>query len=241
MDFENTSVETQEVAEPAVEETGAEELEVAEPVSEEVSNEEPHKNSADESFANMRRQMQEAKREADEAKAELAALQAQNEARDNVFARLTGRDEDADISALAEITGMSEDEIKAEMDAGKESAEKDLRIQQLETAIADSQAERLMQEDLAKLRRIDPSLKSLEDLGDAYVEYVNSGLSPERAYWAIKAEERANQATPPKPAGTVATGTAEKDYFTNAEIDAMSSEQLTKNYKKILASWERNG
>ena len=234
-DYESTGVEVSEVAEPT-EETGVEEPEVAEQVSEP---EESGKTDADARFAEMRRAQEAAEREAAEAKAELAELQAQAEARSNAFARLTGREEDAEIAALAEITGMSEDEIREEMEAAQESAQKDLEIQKLRDQVDSIEADRMMQEDLNELRKIDPSLKSLEDLGDKYIEYIAAGLPPERAYWAVKAEERANQATPPKEIGAVVTGSAEKDYFTDAEIDAMSPDQLTKNYKKILASWER--
>ena len=235
-DFESTGVEVSEVAEPT-EETGVEEPEVAEQVSE--PEEQSGKTDADARFAEMRRAQEAAEREAAEARAELAELQAQTEARSSAFARLTGRDEDAEIAALAEITGMSEDEIRAEMEAAEESAQKDLEIQHLREQVDSIEADRMMQEDLNELRKIDPSLKSLDELGDQYIEYIAAGLPPERAYWAVKAEQRANQATPPKEIGAVATGSAEKDYFTDAEIDAMSPDQLTKNYKKILASWER--
>lgn len=247
-DFESTSVEMAEVAEQP-EETGVEDQEVAEPeseVSEETAEaeeapepEDSHKTDADASFAAMRRQMEEAQKEARDARAELERVQAQNEAKDDAFSRLAG-DEDWEVKALAEVTGLSEDEVRAEMEAAEESAEKDLKIQQLEARIGDIESERLMQADLDALRKIDPSLKSLEDLGPEYPEYIVAGLSPERAYWAIKAQERATQAEPPKAVGKVATGSAEKDYFTEAEIDAMSPEQQRKNYKKILASWERN-
>lgn len=231
-ELEGTSAEMPEVADPVEEETGAEDQEFAEPESEQHQ-----KTEADATFAEMRRQMQEAQREAEDARAELAEMQAQNEARSSAFARLTGKDEDADIAALAEVTGMSEDEIRAEMEAAQESAQKDIRIQQLEDQINSVKAEQLMQADLERLRKIDPTLKSLEDLGDGYLEYMEAGLTPEKAYWAIKAEESANRKTPPKPPGTVATGTAKKDRYTDAEIDAMSSEQLRKNWKEVFSSW----
>lgn len=235
MDFENTSAEMTEVAEPSTEETGAEEQEVAEPASE-VQDTEHQKTAADASFAEMRRQMQEAKQAAEDARAELLELQAQNEARQAAYTRLTGKD-DAEIAALAEVTGMSEDEVRAEMEAARESAEKDLRIQQLEEQINDIDAERMMQADLAELRKIDPTLTSLDSLGESYYNYIVAGLTPQEAYFAVKAREGAYQATPPKPAGKVATGSAEKDKYTEAEIDAMSSEQLKKNWKKVFNSW----
>lgn len=246
-DFESTSVETTEVAEPS-EETGVEDQEVAEPESEESAELEVKegKTEEDAAWARMRREKEETQSQLEAAQAELAELKAANEARESLFARLTGRDEDADISAIAEVTGISEEEIRAQMDAANESAQKDLRLAALEDAVVSIAADRQMQADLEAVRKIDPSIKSLDDLGEEYARYMsavdedgNPIMSPQDAYWAIKAKERATQATPPKEVGRVATGTAEKDYYTDAEIDAMTPEQLTKNYKKILASWEK--
>jgi hypothetical protein len=232
-EFENTSVEMEEVAELPEEETGEEEQESAEPASEEQG-----RSEQDAAWARMRREKEQAQSELEAAKAEINRLMTQNNARVSAYERLTGS-EDGEIAALAEATGLSEDEVRAEMEAAEESAQKDLRIAQLEQQVTSIQADRMMQEDLNKLRKIDPSLASLDDLGENYPSYISAGLSPEQAYWAIKAEESANKATPPKAVGKVATGTAEKDYFTDAEIDSMSSEQLEKNWKKIIASWDR--
>ena len=234
MPEEMVSAETPEVAEPVEQETGAEDQEVATPESLEP---EHQKNDADAAFAEARRARQAAEQDAADARAELAELKAQIEARDNAINRLTGNDL---VAALAEASGLSEDEINAEMEAAQESAQKDLQIQNLQDELQDIKVQRMMADDLKEIQRVDPSVKDLTDLGEGYVDYVRAGLDPVRAYWALKAEEGANHREPPKPAGKVATGTAEKDYFTDAEIDAMSPEQLAKNHKKILASWERN-
>ena len=238
MSEEVTSVETSEVAEPAEEVVGVEEQETAEPASEETVEEEPKKTEEDAAWARMRRESEQARKELEAAQKELAELKAKNEAREATYSRLTGND-NGDIAAIAEATGMSEDEVLAEIEAAQESAQKDLLIEQLQEQVTSIEAERLMQADLEKIRKVDPSLKSLEDLGEGYIEYVSAGLDPVKAYWAIKAEERANEATPPKEIGRVETSPAEKDYFTDAEIDAMSSEELSKNWKKIMASWDR--
>lgn len=231
-----TSVETSEVAEPTEEVTGVEEQETAEPVSEETV--EPKKTEEDAAWARMRRESEEARKELEAVQKELAELKASNEAREETYSRLTGSD-NGEIAAIAEATGMSEDEVIAEIEAAQESARKDQLIEQLQEEVTSIQAERMMQADLEQIRKIDPSLKSLEDLGSGYVEYVAAGLDPVKAYWAIKAEEQATQATPPKEIGRVETTPAEKDYFTDAEIDAMSSEELSKNWKKVMASWDR--
>lgn len=238
-EFESTSVETSEVAEPTEEVTGVEEQETAEPVSEEtVEPEETGKTEEDAAWARMRREAEQARKEAEAAQRELAELKARNEARESAYSRLTGND-NGEIAAIAEATGMSEDEVIAEIEAAQESAQKDLLIEQLQNQVTSIEAERMMQADLETIRKVDPSLKSLEDLGDGYIEYIAAGLDPVKAYWAIKAEERANEVTPPKEIGRVETAPAEKDYYTDAEIDAMSSEELTKNWKKVMASWDR--
>ena len=244
-DFESTSVEMTEVAEPSEEVTGVEEQEPANPVSEE-SEEPTGKTEEDAAWARMRREAEQAKKDAEAARQELAEMKASTEARSSAFSRLTGKGEDAEIAALAEVTGLSEDEVAEIYEREVESAQKDRRIEQLEEMVSTIQGERLYQADLDRLRKIDPSLTDLESLGDEYMRYMSAVdpetgapvMEPEDAYWAIKAKQRANQATPPKEVGKVATGTAEKTKFSEAEIDAMSSDQLKKNWKKIFASWD---
>lgn len=241
MDFEATSAEMTEVADPSEEpietdETGEEDLEVAEPESYDVS-EDTERTEADAAFAEMRRAREAAERKAAEAEAALEELRMQQTARQSAYSRLTGREEGGDIAALAELTGMSEDEIISEMEAAEIDAQKDLRIDQLEKQVMDIQTERMMQEGLAKIQKLDPTISSLRDLPPEFGSYIAAGLSEEDAYWAIKAKEAASKAKPPKAMGKVAAGTAEKEKFTEAEIDAMSSDQLRSNWKKIFSSW----
>lgn len=232
-EFDATGVEELEVAEPVEEETGVEEQEVAEPESE--GQERPTNDAA---WARMRREKEDAQKELQAAKAEIERLMAQDSARTSAYERLTGS-EDGEISALAEATGLSEDEVRAAMEEAEEQAQRELENAQLKKQIESLQADMYAKEDLTEIQKIDPTVASLEDLGDDFPSYISAGLSPQQAYWAVKAQETATMATPPKVVGKVATGAVEKDYYSQAEIDAMSSEQLTKNYKKILASWDR--
>lgn len=238
-EFENTSVEMEEVADLPEDDTGVEEQEVAEPESEVVETQERHKNSQDEAFADMRRQLRDAQRE-------LAEERARNEVRDSVFSQFTDN-EDWETAVLAEISGLSEDEVAERYSIQKELAELRLEKQQANAEMIEAQAELSLQQDLEAIRKIDPSLKSLEELGDEFLRYRSAFdpetgeplMSAEDSYWAVMAKKNANKVTPPKEVGRVATGTAEKEYYTDAEIDAMSSEQLSKNWKKIMASWDR--
>lgn len=229
---EAESVVTEEqvaVAPEDTNETGSKESELAEQTPEAV--EKPQDSETNRAFQKMRKANEDLQRELD-------SLRAEKQARNETFERLVGSGA-SDISVIAEASGLSEDEVRAEFVHSQENYEKDAKIDALEARLLDIEAEKAMAEDLATIRRIDPSIKSLEDLGEGYAEYVGAGLSAEKAYWAIKAEKTAKQATPPKEAGKIATGTMEKDTFTDAEISAMSSEDLTKNWKKILKSWEK--
>lgn len=227
-----TGVEEPEVAE-TVEDAGVEEQEVADPVS---MDEETGRSESDAAFARMRRESEQYQEELEAARAELEELRAQSEARNEAFNRLTGSEE-GEIAALAEVTGLSEDEIRHEMEVAQESAQKDLRIEQLEQKLQNIEVKNMMQTDLAEIQKEFPSVKSLEELGPDYVDYIAAGLDPVKAAKVVFAEQRANFREPPKAMGKVATGTAEKDKYTDAEIDAMSSEQLRKNWKKIFGSW----
>ena len=149
--------------------------------------EESAKTEEDAAWARMRREKEDAIAQAEAAQKELAELKAMQEAREEAESRLVGQDE-ARIKALAEVTGMSEQQVQ------------------------NVEVDRIMQADLAEIQKIDPSIKSLEDLGDDYSSYISAGLDAEQAYWAIRAKEEANKATPPKPAGAVKTSVPEKDY-----------------------------
>ena len=189
-EFEATGVNETEVAEPSQEDTGVNEQESAETVSEEETVEEEVQEEVQDSetnaaFARMRREAEQARSEAEAAQKELAELKAKNDAIAAAMSRLTGND-NGDIAAIAEATGMSEDEILAEFEAAEESAQKDLVIESLQEKITTLEADTLMQRDLAAIQKIDPTVKSLEDLGNEYGDYIIAGLSPEAAYWAIK-------------------------------------------------------
>lgn len=247
--FQETGAEEPELAEPVAEtnETGAEDQGLAEPESEasetEPVEEEHHKNTPDESFAEMRRAMQEAQQEAEDAKAELAEFKAKAEARE---AAMEEMDID-DIDAIAEQAGITREEVLATIEreeaaaaAELEAREKDQRIEQLEEELQGVYAEKAMEEDLVALQKLDPSLKSLDDLGKDYGDYIAAGLSAEQAYYAIKGRDIATKSVPPTAPGKIAdTSAPEKDYFTEEEVAAMTSEEKTLNAEKIMASLPR--
>lgn len=184
------------------------------------------------------RAFQEMRHRNEELERELSELKASSRAREETLSRM-GVDDYDEVSLIAEATGLSEDEVRAEFERAENDYRRDAEIEMLRNQIAESEAERIMASDLAEIRRIDPSITDLHQLGDEFVEYINAGVSAKQAYMAIKAEEILNKAEPPREIGRVNQQGTEKDYYTDAEIERMSSAELSKNWKKVLASWGR--
>lgn len=239
MAFEETMAEVaeeavteEEVAELPEESTdeGSNETEIAEQSSESVASE-PQDSRTNRAFQEMRHQKEALERE-------LSELKASQTAREKAMKSIGG-DEYDEIAVIAEATGLTEDEVRAEFERAENDYKKDAEIEMLRNQIAESEAERIMASDLAEIRKIDPSITDLNQLGDEYVEYIRAGASAKQAYMAIKAEEILNRAEPPKEIGKVNQQIPEKDYYTDAEIEKMSSTELSKNWKKVLASWGR--
>ena len=227
-----TSVEMQEVAEP---ETQVEET-LTEPVVEQAETEEvakpqqtPEENAA---FARMRREQEQARREA-----EIYRKQAERMAQAaSKFGYQGNPDEVADqIEAAA--TGKPLDQVRAErlqreqsiLQAQQAAAERDLYKNQL----IEFQVKSAMERDLAAIRKIDNTVKKLDDLGPEFASLVNSGVDAQTAYFAVKAKEQANTKPKPKDIGAIGSGTKEKDYYTPDEVDRLTDEEM--NDPKIRA------
>lgn len=233
MESINTAVETTEAV------TGEQVAEAPENPIEEGSNEtvvaEQSSDAVEVQDSSTNRAFQQMRKANEELQRQLDALEAEKKAREETYNRLVGADA-SDISVIAEASGLSEDEVRAEFAHSQENYEKDMKIQSLEQQLIDIEAEKAMQEDLQAIRRIDPSIKSLDSLGESFLNYINAGLNAEDAYWAIKSKEQAHKSTPPKEIGKVVTAPAEKEHYSWAEINAMSSEEKARNWKKILNS-----
>lgn len=228
-----TSVETQEVAEP---ETQVEETQT-EPVVEQAETEEvakpqqtPEENAA---FARMRREQEQARREA-----ELYKKQAERMAQAvSKFGYQGSNPDDVADQIEASATGKPVDQIRAERlqreqamtSAQQAAAERDLYKQQL----IEFQVKTAMEADLKKIRSIDKSVKKLDDLGPEFAKLVNSGVDAETAYFAVKAKEQANTKPKPKDIGAIGASTKEKDFYTPDEVDRLTDEEM--NDPKIRA------
>ena len=214
--------EESEVAEPtgAEETVGVEETEVAE--------QSTGKTDADARFAQMRRELEQAK----------ADKQALEDALGNFF---DGDTESKVIQAQAYAQGKTEEEIRAEIEAENEHDRLEQELEQANDELLSYKAKAQMDEDLKAIQAIDPTVKDLDSLGEDYLAMISTGkCSAVQAYYATKAKQAAEKAVPPEAPGKVNAAEGPKDYYTYEEVAAMSPAEVRKNYdtiRKSMAKW----
>lgn len=257
------SENTEEVAELPEESTdeGAKEQETTEPASD-TSVQDDKTNSA---FAEMRRAKEEAEKKAMELEQRIAELEEPDEeeevdyeeqALDEIIDSLS--DEEL-MEFIAEKDGITTEEVmaqlkaRAELDEVKDANSKlEARIEELEEQIEESRleaatyaAEKEMAQDLAEIRKFDPTVKSLNDLPPAYAKFRNTMafdgtyMNATEAYVAAKQMEEKTKVKPAQEIGRVNKSETESEYYTQDEIDAMTSEEKSANWEKIMRSLPR--
>lgn len=229
----NESVETQEVAEPETEALESEETqEVAEtaPETEDSTEESSGKTEADARFAEMRRQNQALEHEKQQM---MQALQRYFDG-ESV--------EDLVINANAYAEQRDPEEYREEWQHNQEFDSLQAENEDLREQLLNAQVERVMREDLAAIQAIDPNVKSLEELGDAFIKMrLNSemSLTAEEAYYACKARELKSKILAPDAIGRVSDTKTERDYYTSEELDNLTDEEMDANWDKVMRSMGR--
>ena len=224
------SAEIQEVAEPETEALESEETqEVAEPVSEaEKPQETPSgKTEADAAFAEMRRRNQQLERD----------NQLMEEALRRYFDGESA--EELSINANAYAEERDPEEYRQEWERNQELEKLQARNKELEDRLIDAEVDRLMREGLREVREIDPNVKSLDELGESFANYIKAGLSTKEAYYASKALELNEKTFAPSAIGRVADTKVERDYYTSEELDHLTDEEMDANWDKVMRSLER--
>ena len=105
------------------------------------------------------------------------------------------------------------------------------------------EAERRIEADLKAIRKLDPKVKDIEDLGEEFFELIRNGFDGVTAYMALKAKKENGKKLKPPAVGRVAKGgSAGKDYFTARELNLLSSRELDdpKVLKKAIRSMVKN-
>ena len=237
----NESAEIQEVAEPENEGLESAEMqEVAEPDTTEDSagvadesyhEEEPshERTEMDSAFAEMRRNNQRLEREA----------QMMREALSRYFEGETA--EELSINANAYAEERDPDEYRAEWEREQEFERLQQENKSLQDAMLEMEIDRRMQEGLREVQEINPSVQSLDELGESFINMIAAGLTTKEAYFASLAMDGKEKVQAPDAIGRVADNRAERDYFTSEEIDNLTDEELADDeiYEKVMRSMEK--
>ena len=233
----NESAEIQEVADPETDSlAGAEEQEVAEPdtaeSSTEVAEEQAHQRTEmDAAFAEMRRQNQQLEREA----------RMMREALSTYFEGETA--EELSINANAYAQQRDPDEYRKEWEKQQDYERAIQENETLKEQMLELEVDRRMESALRTIQEIDPSVKSLDELGDSFVNMIAAGLSDKEAYYATLAMNSKEKVFAPSPIGKVSDNRVERDYYTSEEIDNLTDEELDdpKVWEKVMKSMDLLG
>ncbi len=99
-----------------------------------------------------------------------------------------------------------------------------------------------MERDLKEIQKADPSVESLYDLGDDFLQLVENGIEPTNAYFALKqASELKKAKRPPslKPMHTASF--SQNAYYSSKELDRLTPRDLEnpKIFKKAMESLKK--
>ena len=184
MEEEILSVETQEVAEPVEEvvETSEQTQEVAEPETQvEVPAEETKVESRDyekdAAFAKMRRSMEQYQKD-------FEAMKAEKERLTNALGwfGFKGNTDEIEDQAKAHYTGRSIEEIRQERIAEAQKIAEENSLKEQLKYYKEKEVQERMNKDLADIQKLNPLIKSFEDLPKEYFDYVSKGIEGTKAY-----------------------------------------------------------
>ncbi len=139
----------------------------------------------------------------------------------------------------AKQTGSTVAQIQQNRAKAQAAVENDPRYQ----ALVEQNIEYAKAEDLRQIQTLDPSVKSVDDLGDDYFKLRAAGIDAKKAFLVVK---NSDAPTTPKPAniGPVNdSGNVESEFYTSEQLDRLTSKDLDnpKILKKAMASLTRLG
>lgn len=222
---------TEELETDDIDQEEPEGAEGQEPEPPETVTEEPEEEGEDPVLEELREAKEEAERRAAEAEERLKRQEA-----------LLGRASDSDDPALdmaAEILGIEPSELEAAVNQEMEAERAAKERESLEEELESLKVEKEMEKDLIEVRKIDPGVKSLVELGETFFKCVAAGMNATEAYHASRAVEEKTTPTPPAEIGKVNQSSVEKDFYTKEEVEAMTAEEVEKNLQKIEVSMKK--
>lgn len=178
----------------------------------------------DAAYAKIRREADEARREAKKLRAALKTLDFEGDSADDIADR-----------AQAYRTGRPIEEIRAE----RVERERLEQLEQENRELRGRENERIFRDDMAKIREAFPDVKakSVEELGVDFIRMRAMGIDPLVAYEAMRsAQSRTQKSKPPSTGSAKSAGKAEGGLFTREEVKSMSPGEVRKNFDKIRKS-----
>lgn len=128
--------------------------------------------------------------------------------------------DDPALEMAAQALGMEPSELEAALE------------EELETL----KVEKEMERDLIEIRKIDPGVGSLMELGEGFFKCIEAGMDAIEAYHASRYVAKKTTPTPPAEIGKVNQSSVQKEHYTKAEVEAMTAEEVEKNLEKIEQS-----
>ena len=202
MEEEILSVETQEVAEPVEEvvETSEQNQEVAEPETQSsAENTEivaENKNESrdyekDAAFAKMRRSMEQYQKD-------FEAMKAEKERLTNALGwfGFKGNTDEIEDQAKAHYTGRSIEEVRQERIAEAQKIAEENSLKEQLKYYKEKELQDKMSKDLAEIQKLNPLIKSFDDLPEKYFDYGSRGVEGIDSYQLLATKGVFQSATP---------------------------------------------
>lgn len=148
-------------------------------------------------------------------------------------------DEETMANAMAHTYGVTPEEWRTEQERIREEMfnfPEFTRLKAENEALKSKEYDRIIGSDLKEIQGVDPQVKSLDDLGERFLQLRAAGVDNLTAYHAVKA---AASKKPVAQMGDIKPGAAEKGFFTCDEVKAMSPAEVSKNYEKIEKSMSK--
>lgn len=171
-------------------------------------------------------------------RSELERLESENKLKDEALSMFFEGDDPA-MSAIATAQEKSIEEVRTEFKERQRITRLEAENEILRNNTIKAQAETAMQQDLAIVQGLDPKIKDLKELGDTFISLISAGVDATDAYYAAKTRMEKEQRNPPKEIGAVNKTPAEKDFYSKTEVEAMSDEDISKNYQAIRKSMQK--
>ena len=240
-----TSAETMEVAEPSTEVESGENVEVAEPQDNVEQNEQAEtidegtqtegtdqsensrRTESDAAFAEMRRKSEGLEHD----------VQILQDALSRYFDGETP--EELALRAQAYSEEREYDDVKADYDRDKELDDLREKVRLAEEEKMNLEIDQLIAQGLRDVQEIDPTIKSLEELGETFANFIGAGLTAKQAYYATQQMEAREKVHAPSGVGKIADNKAEREYYTSEELDNLTDEEMDANWDKVKKSLAR--